>query len=86
MGSELELELESWSRSRPFFHGSGSSQKERLWLHNTACYIATATQLHSHSYAVTLSRPSCYIAAANQLHSYPSYIATAALATQPQLP
>ena len=53
MGSELELELESWSRSRPFFHGSGSSQKERLWLHNTACYIATATQLHSHSYAVT---------------------------------
>ena len=26
----------SWSRSRPFFHGSGSGQKGRLRLHNTA--------------------------------------------------
>ena len=34
MGSELELELESWKQSCPFFNGSGSSQKRRLRLHN----------------------------------------------------
>ena len=43
MGSELELEMESWNRSRPLFHVSG--QKGRLRLHNTGknySYLTTA--------------------------------------------
>ena len=37
-------ELESWSRSRPFFHGCGSSQKGRLRLHNTVAKRTFSTK------------------------------------------
>ena len=46
MGSELELVLQSWSRSRPFFHGSGSSQKGG-YISGSTTLPATAINLKS---------------------------------------